>query len=287
MGLPLLFPLSSDPLDKIPPERLALWPLLRWHRIGLRAASLAFSPITWLVAIYAVRTGTGVFALLLLLGSVLVATRIPGLNFVGRVPLLRGRLGGLITNNLREMLSVLDTWLAILLSVVGTAWRLTGARADPEALPIFGMLIALALSTQTQSLFGLDSGSGENLYRILPLSRREILFAKDVAWLAVLVVLIAPLSVMAGLTFGLAALAIGHHSSVTLRLPQKRWRFAGGRLLPGGALQVVVSVGLGFIEMRWCVGAFFAAAALYGISLWFYGRPYQAISDGKNSEIRS
>jgi hypothetical protein len=27
MGLPLLFPVSADPLEKIPAERLALWPL--------------------------------------------------------------------------------------------------------------------------------------------------------------------------------------------------------------------------------------------------------------------
>ncbi len=43
MALPLLFPLSSDPLEKIPAERLASWPLSRRQRTALRLASLVLS----------------------------------------------------------------------------------------------------------------------------------------------------------------------------------------------------------------------------------------------------
>jgi len=39
MGLVVLFPLSTDPLRKIPPSRLALWPLDRRDRWILRLAS--------------------------------------------------------------------------------------------------------------------------------------------------------------------------------------------------------------------------------------------------------
>ena len=39
LGFLLLFPLSSDPLDKIPPQRLASWPLTRAQRFALRLAS--------------------------------------------------------------------------------------------------------------------------------------------------------------------------------------------------------------------------------------------------------
>jgi hypothetical protein len=38
-GLVLLFPLSTDPLRKIPPSRLALWPLERGEHLLLRLAS--------------------------------------------------------------------------------------------------------------------------------------------------------------------------------------------------------------------------------------------------------
>jgi hypothetical protein len=48
LGFLLLFPLSSDPLDRIPPHRLASWPLARGQRFALRLASLGLSPVLWL-----------------------------------------------------------------------------------------------------------------------------------------------------------------------------------------------------------------------------------------------
>jgi hypothetical protein len=50
MGLVLLFPLSTDPLRKIPPSRLALWPLTRREHWILRVASPWINPITWILA---------------------------------------------------------------------------------------------------------------------------------------------------------------------------------------------------------------------------------------------
>jgi hypothetical protein len=271
LALPMLFPLSSDPLDKIPPERLASWPIRPHQRLVLRLAGIAFSPIFWLALVFAMKTGSAAIAVILI-AAVLVRPRLPQTNLLRHIPLLPGRLGGLITNNLRGILSVLDTWVALLLSVLATWYRLLTPNFDPAALPILAMLIALALSTQTQSLFGLDYGSGTTLYRMLPLKGRQILLAKDVAWLSVLLILIAPLNILPALTFGLAALVIGHHSSVHVHLPQQRLRFAGGRLLPAGALQIFLSVALGFAEMRRGLPVFFATAGLYAISLWYYGR---------------
>ena len=73
------------------------------------------------------------------------------------------RFGGLLTNNVREMLSVLDTWVAVLLAAVSLAYRVAGAQPDPAAMPVLSILTALALSTYAQSLFGLDFGSGMTL----------------------------------------------------------------------------------------------------------------------------
>src|ERR1019366_5302361 len=54
MGLVVLFPLSTDPLRKIPPSRLALWPLERRERWILRLASPWINPLTWGLAALAV-----------------------------------------------------------------------------------------------------------------------------------------------------------------------------------------------------------------------------------------
>jgi hypothetical protein len=56
LGLLLLFPLSSDPLGKVPSARLALWPLSGWQRLGLRLASLALSPVAWIGALILLKT---------------------------------------------------------------------------------------------------------------------------------------------------------------------------------------------------------------------------------------
>ena len=47
MGLVVLFPLSTDPLRKVPPSRLALWPLSGRERWILRLASPWINPLTW------------------------------------------------------------------------------------------------------------------------------------------------------------------------------------------------------------------------------------------------
>ena len=77
------------------------------------------------------------------------------------------------------------------------------------------------------------------------------------------------------MTFGLVALGIGHHSSVLLKLPQQRWRFTGGRLLPVGALQAVGGMALGFLEYRRGLFVLVAAAIGYFASLCYYGRRWE------------
>jgi hypothetical protein len=262
LGLLLLLPASSDPLERIPAERLALWPLGRVQRVLLRVFSLALSPVLWFSALEPI--------LLVPLG-LQCFVRIPQGKAIVRVPLLPGRLGGLITNNLREMLSVFDTWMAILLAALAMGYRVLFPHPDPESLPILGMLVALALSTYAQSLFGLDLESAITRYRLLPLPGWQILLAKDAAFLGILLILTLLLEPLPALTFGLTSLTIGHHSSLRLKLSQKRWRFTAGRLLPVGALQAIASLMLGFMELRAGLIVLFGVTVIWGFSVWWYG----------------
>ena len=59
IGLVVLFPLSTDPLYKIPASRLRLWPLDRRERWILRAASPWVNPMTWAIAALTVWTVRG------------------------------------------------------------------------------------------------------------------------------------------------------------------------------------------------------------------------------------
>ncbi|MCU1232834.1 MAG: hypothetical protein JWP63_801 [Candidatus Solibacter sp.] len=272
----MLFPISSDPLDKVPPTRLSLWPLTRAQRVTLRLASLAFSPILWLTVVLlsfraSVLLAVGFVAIAVAVQAITAVTRGPAWNVARVVPRFPGRIGGLVSANLREMLSLLDPYLAFVIALGGTAWRIF-ANADPGAFPILAMLAAVAMSTYAQCLFALESGAGMTRYRLLPLRGWQILLAKDISFLGLLTLLTLPLDAPAGLAFGLAALAIGRYPSMKVHLPQRRWRFSSGRVL-FGVLQGFVGVTLAFHATS---GGFLIALVLYAAALYLGGRAWDA-----------
>jgi hypothetical protein len=129
----------------------------------------------------------------------------------------------------------------------------------------------MAISTYAQCLFGLDlASSATTRYRLLPLRGWEILLAKDLAFLGVLLVLVLPLGPLPGLTLGLVALAAGHHVSVFRNARMRKWRFAGGRVFVG-VIQGVAGFAMGFAEHQQGILYFAVAAAAWVISLMFYG----------------
>jgi hypothetical protein len=274
LGVLLLFPVSSDPLEKIPPSRLTLWPLNTAQRVALRMASLALSPILWLtVLLLSLRTGVVVAAIFvaaaIAIHSMAVLARGPAWSAARFVPYLPGRIGGMVTSNLREMLTLLDPYLALVISVAGTAWRIFG-KADAGAPTVLALLVAVAMSTYAQCLFALETGAGMTRYRLMSLRGWQILAAKDAAFLGVLLFLTLPLDAPAGLALSLSALAIGRYPSMKVHLPQRRWRFSSGRVL-FGVLQGVVGATLGFHA----VGAgLLIALSMYAVALYLGGRSW-------------
>jgi hypothetical protein len=281
----LLFPIASDPLAKVPASRLRLWPLSRNQRFALRIASLAVSPIVWIAIILILRKVNYVVALSFIAFAVVIqfviatakrfGRRTPRSNLLLYIPHLPGRFGFVVQKDIRDLLTLLDTWLAVLFCVGAVCYRFLSPNPNPFAFSIISILIAIILSTYTQSLFGLELNFALVRYRLLPLRGWEILLAKDIAILGLLIVMVLPLSPLPGLTAGLAACTIGHHSSVLVRLPQKRWRFTSGTILPIGGLQIVGCFVLGLgAQQKGLVILLFTGAA-YLASLWWYGRVWE------------
>jgi hypothetical protein len=284
LGVLLLGPLSGDPLRKVPSDRLAVWPLTARQRVALRLGSLALSPVVWIALPFLFWAGGVSFGLLLIGGALVLQiavgfwnqwrARRPASRWVVPVPKFPGRWGGLVQKNLRQMLSVLDCYVALALAIGGALYRLLGTNADPDAFLILALVVVIALSTYGQCLFGLDLPWGVARYRVLPLRGYEILLAKDIAFLCVALVLVAPLAPLPGMAGALVALAVGHHGSVLRPLPQARWRFTGGVIFPSGFFQVFPLVAVGVATGRgslWYLGLAFAA---YLVSLWYYGREW-------------
>ena len=259
----LLFPLSADPLDKVPPSRLDLWPITTRQRIELRVVSILLSPVLWIAAglifFKRIRPAIAIAFLTALIGVQVIATagrslmaRVPRGRLLKIVPEFPGRLGGLVRHHMRQQFQVLDIYIAMIFSLGACAYRGFAPSPEPEAFPILAMLVALALSTYSQCLFGLDrASSAMTRYRLLPLHGWEVLLAKDLAFLGMLSLLVLPLDPLPGLTFGLFALGVGHHAAVFDKMTLRRWRFAGGRV---------------FIGVVQCVGGFMLGVAVHRVN---------------------
>jgi hypothetical protein len=176
------------------------------------------------------------------------------------VPTLPGFGGILMSSHLRAMLVVLDTWLAAVIALIGVIWRITSHDADPAAWPMLAILVGSALSTQAQCSVGLDA----TRIRLLPAPAWRILLARDGAYLAVTALLTVGLDPIAGLAFGMAALAVGRYASLHAHLKAERWRFAGGRVL-FGSLQMIAGATLAFAGAKGAA----LAALLWAASVWW------------------
>jgi hypothetical protein len=280
VGALLFFPLSSDPLEKIPEARRKLWPLTRGEWIAIRVGTLFFSPVLW-IAVY-VLTGAGWTLAWQIVLAGLAAQALsqamkrgaPQFNLLRFIPAPPGVTGQLMRLHWREMLTTLDPYVGLLLTVATTLYRLSGAALDPAAVPILSMVVVVTISTSAQVLIGLD-GSGAQRYRLTPLRGWQILLAKDAAFLAILLILIAPLEIPASLTAGLAALAIGH-AHVNELPSQQRWRFTSGVMWPTGAFQMFAIFAVGNGVLRYGLPFVGLTIAGFLVSLWWFGRKVDA-----------
>ena len=277
IGLVLFFPLSTDPLRKIPPQRLAMWPISSGERWLLRLASPWLNPMTWILAVLVLRRSVTIGLWALIAGLFAIGFVVPSLPWVKRLgawrrlPHFPGPLDQLIRKNLREMLSTLDFYCGLLLSFGALIFRAKGTLPRDAFFPLT-MLVMLTLSSYAQSLFGLDGDGGLTRYRLLPLPGWQILAAKDAAFLLVTVVLCLPLSPLPGLAAALMALAVGHAASINERSEQTRWRFSTGVSFGSGIVQVLIMALLAAATVY--VSPFMLAPciAIYVWSTWWYGR---------------
>ena len=280
IGLVMLFPLSADPLRKIPPERLALWPLGRKERRILRWVTPWFTPVSWLVAALAVfglrgqvSAGLwGALAALAAIGFTAPSLRVPQNPRVPRlVPAFPGAFGCLLRKDLRQLLTTLEFWTAALLSAAAAAYRIFGSNFPAEAGLMLSLLIVLIFASSTTCSFSLDGEAGMTRYRLLPLRGWQILAMKDAAVLLAIAILTLPLAPLSGIAAALVTVAIGHSYAIHERGGQARWRFSSGPSLWFGLVQLIALAFAG-AGVHYS-GAYSAgiAAAIYVLSTAWYG----------------
>lgn len=282
----LLFPLSADPLRSVPAERLKLWPLTVFEHRALRALAPWLNWMTWLVAsmvIWAVR-GTISYGLLAAGGAVfltgfLLPTYVgtPSTRLLLHVPGIPGPLRELTRKNLRQMFCRLDVYLAAVIVVCTSVYRVWGPEPLPEqALLMLSLLVVLVFSSHASGLFDADGDGGMTRYRLLPVRGWKVLLAKDAAMFLVVAVLTLPMAPMPAISAVLAMTAMGHFPSVTMRRPLARWRFSvGAPVLMYGVVQLI---GTSMAAAGTVYGGRYVialAALVYVVSLLLAGRRFE------------
>ena len=285
LAIVLILPFTTEPLRKIPSDRLALWPLSGAQRVALRAGSLVLSPVFWIAATILIRTATPGLAIGMIIAAIVfqsiaaglkrLAIWVPQSNPLRLMPGFPGALGQLYPKDLRQMLSTLDPYIAIVLAGSGCAYRFLATAPAPEAFPVLSVMVAIALSTYGQCMFGLDGAAGIMRYRLMPLRGWQIFLSKDLAFLTILSCLVLPLSPAAGVAAGLVALAVGRHHAIAHPTPQGRWRLTSGALFPIGVIQMISMVVIGASVYGTSSYWFFAALLVYFVSLWWHGRAWE------------
>jgi hypothetical protein len=274
IALVVFFPLTGDPMQKVPSERLSIWPLTNRERWVLRAVSVWFNPMTWILVILLVwkRVTLGLWMLLaILFGAGFAAPwRWGRLSAWRWLPSFPTSLNQLIRKNLREMPSTLDFYAALIIAAPAAGVRAVGL-LPPEALLPSTLLVMLMLSTCALSLFGLDGEGGFTRYRLLPLPGWQILAAKDAAFLIVSLVLTLPLSPLGGLAAALTALAIGHGSSVRRRGNERRWRLQTSGSLGSSLRQILLMLMAAITTVHWHPLVLGLCVTVYLVSTWRAG----------------
>lgn len=287
-GLVLLFPLSADPLRRIPAERFLLLPLSTSERIRIRVLGLFLSPVIWVVlgvALWSGKRYVGISLMLLFLALFFNGISLLWARDIGQVqrvsplrhlPILPGLMGGLLTKNIREMFHVLDPYAGMALAIPGAIYRFTSPKPVPEVMQGITMLVALTLSTYAQRLFALDSDNGFERYGLMPIRGWQVLLAKDLAFLLILMLLVLPLNPLSGLAAGVVLLTIGHRPSVLEPQSQPRWCFVTGVRGWSGVGQVIAMFVAGTATYQFTPLVLIPCATLYLASLVYYGSRFEA-----------
>jgi hypothetical protein len=169
---------------------------------------------------------------------------------------LRSPVGAGTVKEIRYLTRTPEPWAGIAMSWGATAYLFV--RDDPTPLHLaVGLVAILAQTAIPMNSFGLDRAAADR-YRIFPLTGREVMWSKNLAYFLVVFVQILPLCASVGIligpalgiasllgfaTFVLSGVLLGNEVSVRVPAPRQFFHFAskehGGGILPTIYMAVV------------------------------------------------
>jgi hypothetical protein len=137
--------------------------------------------------------------------------------------LFLGKTGPLSAKDFRYFRRLLDPYFGLLASALGCFYLLSADTPTPEVFWIFIVLVFFPNAILTFNAFGLDSQSVIDRYALLPLSGREIIWSKNRAYVATMLLELAPLFVLGTWRLGPSTVVLGIIEAALLSLAYLIW----------------------------------------------------------------
>ncbi|KAA6462981.1 hypothetical protein DYQ86_06500 [Acidobacteria bacterium AB60] len=282
---PILITSSIDAQQRLPGQRVRLWPLTEGQRLLLTFVSFVLNPFFVVLFVgYLFWMGLAIAFCFVVLGVVIHAATYATArlrwprgrlrrSWLPMLPMLPWKYAGIVRVTVSEVTSTLDFWTAILIAASGTAYRLFGHSPEPEAFPMLSLLVGIAMSTMAQRMLSMDEGRAMLRYRMLPIDGWKLLVVQDAVLVLLVGIMVLPLNLQAGLAFSLVAIAVGRYPSLKQQTKQRRWRFVGGdprfgvvQVLLGVAARIgAARIGLSVLAYAFLL---YAGSVFWGHRLW-------------------
>lgn len=123
-----------------------------------------------------------------------------------RIP---GPAGGLAAKDFRYFRRLLDPYLGVLAAAVGCLYLVTAEVASTGFLLIFVMSVLVLNAAPAFNTFGLDNRVGMDRLKLMPVTGATILFSKNLAFMMIVSIQIAPLILLGTWRLGPSVGAVG------------------------------------------------------------------------------
>ena len=134
-----------------------------------------------------------------------------------------GRLGGLISKDLKYFCRLLDIYLGVAVAMLGCLYLVVSIEPSASILWSFIVVVFLCNSAVVFNSFGLDSPPGLDRYTLLPLSGKSIVFSKNLAYLMIISLQVIPVLVLGGWRLGILSSLAGLIETLVLAFAYLTW----------------------------------------------------------------
>jgi predicted membrane protein len=134
-----------------------------------------------------------------------------------------GRFGGLLKKDLRDLSRLLDFHIAVTIAGLFSLYLIFTAAPSSSSFWIIIVVLFLPACSAAFNCFGLDTPLGLDRYMLLPLTGRDILLSKNLAFALVNIVLFSIMLPFVFWRFGAGVSALGAVEMVVVGLAYVSW----------------------------------------------------------------